>query len=696
MAGFLGKQFLLSGTLDANEHSTITLKNGTVITGYFSANGGPMQIYSFDPKTKVTTSLSAFGDLSTNFSDPYLLASDDGGFKIVYNVVAVNGGLFYRQFDKDGSPVGTTQTLVTGWIEGTQSYDTSTGFFVTYRDRTTGAEYQNVGAFYDDAGNLLKKYDFQADVSPGGAYGSRPMATELANGNLAVVWKLSNVDGTVLQLFRPNGNKIATAIDLGNVPLNTNPGVIETHPDGGFLVAHAPVLSNGGLSYLGPVIIQRYTDKGVKTGPEISFDTTGDANSQMLFGTKFDVAITKDGLIAIAWTGNGTTNANGTDVFFAVLSPTGKVIVGPQAADVTLFDDQSEVQFSYLKNGQLFLTFKDDATVQFSHVASIEGRFIVDPDYIWEGNSKDNTNNGTSGDDILLGLRGNDILSGGRGEDFIRGGLGDDTLSGGNRLDVLYGEGGNDKLFGDKGADTLYGGGGRDELNGGFGNDELYAGKGNDTVRGGKGDDLGYGGDGNDKLYGGTDNDKLYGEAGNDKLWGGTGNDELNGNDGRDTLKGEVGNDVLSGGAGKDKLFGGAGIDVLRGGDDNDVLRGGADADALYGDAGNDRLYGGEGNDRFYDEKGNDAYYGGAGADTFQFFTETFGRDRIKDFEVGVDTLDMGWLANALEAKGQSITVSDVASGVKFAVDADNWVIIENLTLAQLTEGTDYFITSPI
>ncbi len=700
MVGFLGKQFLLSGTgwsANAEEHSTVTLKDGTVITGYFTSNGGPMSFFSFNPKTKVTTDLGGYGNFSVNYSDPYLIATDDGGFRVVYNEIAVNGGLFYRQYDANGTLNGPVQTLVTGWIEGARTYDTSTGFFTSYRDRTSGADPEYVGAFYNDAGVLLKTFDFADGKAVGGFAHPAPQATVLSNGNLAVVWQKSNLDGSFLQIFKPNGNLVGAEKPLGNIALHLHPKVIETHPDGGFVVAHVPVTAppGGGISIIERIVIQKYGNNGKKSGPEINFLTDDGEGSKITSSTNFDVAFTKGGLIALAWTGQGVNPVNGTDVYFAVLSAKGNVIVGPQLADETLNDDQLDVQFNYLKNGNVFLTFKDDATVQFSHVASIQGRFVVDPDYIWEGDGQNNTKTGTDGDDVLLGLAGADTLNGGKGEDLLRGGAGDDVLLGGTRSDLLYGGGNDDKLSGEKGNDTLLGEAGDDILKGGAGDDDMRGGSGNDTILGGSGADTAYGGDGADEISGQGGADKLYGGAGNDKVSGGAGNDTVEGGDGKDVLQGNAGFDNLSGGTGKDTLLGGEGNDILRGGADNDVLRGGRGDDQLYGDDGDDKVYGEAGNDTFHGERGNDALFGGGGADVFLFAASNFDHDRIKDFTAGVDVLDMGVLAFGLEASGGSIRARDVGAGVKFSVDSDNWVIIENLTLADLTEGVDYIITNP-
>jgi predicted extracellular nuclease len=77
---------------------------------------------------------------------------------------------------------------------------------------------------------------------------------------------------------------------------------------------------------------------------------------------------------------------------------------------------------------------------------------------------------------------------------------------------------------------------------------------------------------------------------------------------------GTSGNDTLSGGAGNDTLFGGNGNDTIFGGAGNDIITGGAGVDRLFGGAGNDR---------------------------FVFNNSTDGIDRIGDFVVGEDRIDI-------------------------------------------------------
>ena len=96
------------------------------------------------------------------------------------------------------------------------------------------------------------------------------------------------------------------------------------------------------------------------------------------------------------------------------------------------------------------------------------------------------------------------------------------------------------------------------------------------------------------------------------------------------------GSDVLNGGGGGDALFGEGGFDTLNGGGGADRLAGGADADTLSGGAGDDTIIGGFGADQLT---------GGAGRDTFVFNVANesvaTARDRINDFEQGLDVIDL-------------------------------------------------------
>lgn len=203
--------------------------------------------------------------------------------------------------------------------------------------------------------------------------------------------------------------------------------------------------------------------------------------------------------------------------------------------------------------------------------------------------------------------------------DFNAIGIGVDTSAGdgpyaGRIFHVWFGEAPDTT-----GRPTILGTSRGDDIRGTPFEEWIDGGAGNDTIWGGGGNDVLVGGAGNDALYGRVGHDKLYGREGDDRLSGGSGHDRLYGADGRDLLLGGAGDDYLSGGAGNDTLSGGAGRDTLSGGDGADLLTGGA---------------------------GRDYLRGGAGSDVFEFRATADSRpgaerDRIADFERGIDALDL-------------------------------------------------------
>lgn len=255
----------------------------------------------------------------------------------------------------------------------------------------------------------------------------------------------------------------------------------------------------------------------------------------------------------------------------------------------------------------------------------------------------------------IWGHGGDDEIAGGKFEDMIRGGKG---------ADYVWAGGGNDTIFGDSGNDKLYGTEGNDTVRGGEGNDWVSGGKGDDIVAGGRGDDTVNGNTGNDIVLGGSGNDSVNGDAGNDWLDGGRGNDAVSGGSGDDTVLVSSGTDVYSGGSGNDTLdftrivgaidvdlskssatFGSGrnvtadkvtGFEVIVGNNANGHYQGADKTDTWF--------IGGSGNDWFRGKAGSDTLTGGAGSDTFAYSkkdTAGGGVDKITDFQVGVDHLDM-------------------------------------------------------
>ncbi len=148
----------------------------------------------------------------------------------------------------------------------------------------------------------------------------------------------------------------------------------------------------------------------------------------------------------------------------------------------------------------------------------------------------------------------------------------------------------------------------------------------------------------------GSSNINGYGNSESNTITGNAGDNKLTGRGGADTLFGGSGEDKIDGGNGIDNLFGGDEDDRLRGQNGFDVLKAEEGNDALYGGSGDDNLFGGNGNDILKGGMGKDKLYGGADADTFIYTKAAQSKndssaDKIQDFELGIDTIDLSGVA---------------------------------------------------
>jgi Ca2+-binding RTX toxin-like protein len=268
---------------------------------------------------------------------------------------------------------------------------------------------------------------------------------------------------------------------------------------------------------------------------------------------------------------------------------------------------------------------------------------------------------GTAGNDQLVGTGSDDHLYGYAGDDNITGRAGNDLMAGGEGNDAMWAgedDRGNDRLYGESGGDVLGGGSGDDTLIGGVGGDTLFGGAGDDWV------DAGAGGSRT------TDGAGIRNVG-----WAGAGSDRVDGDTTTDLLGGGAGNDIVSGYGGNDTLFGGDGNDQLSGGDGDDRLYGGNDDDVLSGGAGNDVLWGGA---------GNDLITGGAGQDLFGFGPSA-GIDRITDFELGKDRLDLSAVAADFDsASDVSAAARNTSQGLQIDLGDGASVILAGLTTTDI------------
>jgi len=314
------------------------------------------------------------------------------------------------------------------------------------------------------------------------------------------------------------------------------------------------------------------------------------------------------------------------------------------------------------------------------------------------GNDAANILNGGAGNDDLHGGAGNDTLIAGTGIDWIRGDAGIDTVDyslAGAGADIYLNLG---KTKGAEGTDYLKsienatGSAFDDRLIGSTGTNTLIGGAGNDVMKSKGGDDQMYGGDGDDRMVGYTGNEFMSGGNGVDVMQGISGNDIMYGGAGNDYMYGGADNDIVYGGAGADKIYGNTGNDILYGSEiglvdlETNRIYGGNGSDTIYGGDGLDYLYGENADDVIIGGKGDDRVWGGSGSDTF-VFSMGDGADRIKDFENGLDKIDLStWgfatfndvlalvtgYANSLSldfADGSSILVSGLTADIFDATD---------------------------
>ena len=311
------------------------------------------------------------------------------------------------------------------------------------------------------------------------------------------------------------------------------------------------------------------------------------------------------------------------------------------------------------------------------------------------------------GDDLknyLYGFGGNDTLQGHGGDDMIFGSGGIDTVSyedasGGVNVylqhtgrDVGSGEGRDtlteienitgsafdDRLIGDANNNTFQGGDGDDIIKGKGGNDTFIGGGGDDRMRGEDGQDSFAGGTGSDILLGLAGDDDLHGGNDRDLLYGGRNNDMLSGANGNDVLRGNLGNDTLFGGAGEDDMRGGGNNDTLFGNDGDDYLLGGGGVDTVDGGAGDDTMLGGFGGGLLDGKR-----------DTFVYANTASGNggfDRIRDFEDGIDLIDLTEFGFASFAE---VTALSRDAGLNLRIDfgGDDTLYIDGMSMALFDAG---------
>ncbi|BAY24858.1 hypothetical protein NIES2100_46560 [Calothrix sp. NIES-2100] len=325
---------------------------------------------------------------------------------------------------------------------------------------------------------------------------------------------------------------------------------------------------------------------------------------------------------------------------------------------------------------------------------------------IWDGNGIDTYNFSNYTTNLAIDLEPGSWTNLNVGGNLQRANLGDGNYACGHVFNALQFNHDTRSLI-----ENANGGSGNDSIKGNSGNNVLLGNGGNDTISGGNGDDYMDGGAGIDTV------DYTYSTASAtynlnagvasfsslhkeeilnfENILTSSGNDNVIGSAANNRIITGAGNDTVSGGSGDDYMDGGAGIDTVdytdcnSGGTYNlstgvasfpglyneeilnfeNILTGSGN-DNVIGSAANNRISAGEGNDTIVGGLGNDSLTGNAGADCFRFQSLSEGVDRITDFSVLNDTIDVSaaGFGGGLVA-GASIKLAQFAIGA-VATDA--------------------------
>lgn len=195
----------------------------------------------------------------------------------------------------------------------------------------------------------------------------------------------------------------------------------------------------------------------------------------------------------------------------------------------------------------------------------------------------------------------------------------------------------------------------------GDGNDTIYDGAGDDTVEGGNGRDYFYAGSGADAYDGGDDN--------KDEIWYTT----------SDTgLIIDLTNTANSTGIAAGDTH--ANIERLRGTDYDDVITAGSGVTNIKGLGGDDILIDSH-------AAGKEYFTGGAGADTFRFVSGDGQQDRIYDFAVAEDTIDLSlWGVASLN----DLTITEGGAGGHLIIAyGDDSLRVDGYTTADIASFDD-------
>ena len=603
---------------------------------------------------------------------PDTLGLSGGGFVVAYNNGSLSNGLMLLDFyDADldhvalGIPFDSTAT--TDAIGEPSLTELANGNVLVVWDENNdaGSQAGMKAALFEQDGTLI---DANINLDSGGIAHKDLDVTALSNGNFAVSFAFGSFE--MFRLYTSAGAAIGGAHIMNTVTTGTQRDAQLTALAGG---GFAAVWTDANTNKLKGRIFE---DNGDARTDEFALNGAG-GNSQAA------VVALPNGNWAVAFrdTAFSEPGPELAGISLQLFTPEGVDLISNIQVTEGTEPDETDPDVTVLSNGFILVSWSRPTSATNS---DIMGRLFdqdgvaVDMlgdggDFVITQSATNDTLSSVSGFDIgrfVAAWQDSDTVDGssgritGRVSEMFRHSLGDDLRN------LIVGDELRDVMVGGKGADTLDGGANDDSLNGGEGSDVVRGGEGVDLLEGFDRDDTIDGGDGADTVY--TLHRFQNGASvdGVGKVTGGDGDDRLFGAAGADTLIGGFDDDRIEGGAGGDRLQGGQGRDTLRGGEGNDTVEGGQGAgtnsqdNTIDGGAGDDRLLGDAAKDLMTGGLNNDRLFGSSGADTID------GGD-------GVDTVDYSGDVNRVNANLATGVGSGLASLVFSAGDV--YIGIENI-----------------
>lgn len=529
-------------------------------------------------------------------------------FDVAIDLFRADGTAFVSDLVLTTNPGGTRSAWTT-------VIETDNGFFVLWDETKLQIGFGGdpghsdiKGQFFDVEGTPTSSV-IEVNTTDLGAFaiGANPQATLLANGNIAVTWIAGAGSAMRGQILDQTGAFVGSELDLESTTSALYQNVTAL-PNGNFVATWSSDSSHDGDD--GAVLLRAFSPTGTALGTAsvVNTSTTAAQNLSDIIG--FD-----DGRFLVLWTDASGQNgdADPSAIKGQLFDATGTASGGELLINTLTQGSQTTPAAALLPDGRYVVTWMESST----NFADTDETGIVAQVFNDDGTSHGaafQVNTSTVGEQDLPSVDatedgrfvitwgsfdGADEVANMRVFDMRDAGV---TVGGTDHDDMYLGTAYVDTLSGGLADDTLYGYAGADTLDGGFGHDILWGGAGIDTIYGGNQGDTLLGHGGGDDLRANRGNDEVRGGSGADQIRGGWGADDLRGNGGADSIKGERGSDTILGGGGNDTIMGGTQKDILTGGN---------------------------------------------GADVFEFRTLAHsqtgagGRDRITDFNQGVDTIDV-------------------------------------------------------